>query len=353
MIGLIVNPIAGLGGPVGLKGTDGLAEKALHLGAVPQAQGKAVRMLQHLETDILTCGGAMGAEAAEKAGTDYTVVYEPNKQTAYKDTQKAAEIMEKKVDLLLFCGGDGTARDISSVSDVPMLGVPAGVKMYSGCFAVTAESAAETAQLFLDGKVVTEPCEILDINEDLYRKGILSVELFGYAQVPRHITVQCSKQVMYDGDYQKKEIASFIGELIQEDTVYIIGAGTTTKAIGDLLQVDKTLLGVDVLKGKTLLEKDCSEKDLLGILDTKKKAKIIVSPIGGQGFIFGRGNQQLSPRVINAVGAKNVIVVAAPEKLMATPVLHVDTGDPACDSTLKGERLVVCGYRLAARKEVV
>lgn len=365
MIGLIVNPVAGLGGTVGLKGTDGVVKKAVQLGAVPQSGEKAVKMLQNLKNvDICTCGGEMGAYAAQKAGCNYKVVYQPSSPTSFKDTVKAARIMEKKVDLLVFCGGDGTARDVCQV-DTPILGIPAGVKMYSACFAVTPDSAAEITHLFLEGKIHTTHCEILDIDESLYRKGVLSVNLFGYANVPQHTTVQSSKQVTGDESYQKREIAAFISELIREDTVYIMGAGTTTKAIGDVLKVDKTLLGVDILKRNHLLKKDCSEKDILAILKREKekgkgkrnkketKAKIIVSPIGGQGFIFGRGNQQLSPAVITTVGTENVVVVATPEKLMKTPVLHTDTGDAKVDAQLKGEHVVVCGYRLAARKRVV
>ena len=353
MIGLIVNPVAGLGGPVGLKGTDGLVEEALNRGAQPQSEIRAIRMLQHIQTDICTCQGIMGVDAAKKAGVNFTIVYNPNILTTSKDTVRAAKIMEKKVDLLVFCGGDGTARDISSAVDIPILGIPSGVKMYSSCFAVTPESAAATVNDFVAGKISVHLSEILDINENLYRQGILSINLFGYARVPGHTTIQNSKQVIPDGSYQKKEIAAFITEIIRDDTIYIVGAGTTTKAIGDFLKVDKTLLGVDIFKGRHLMKKDCSEKHILDILEKERKSKIIVSPIGGQGFLFGRGNQQLSPSVIRKVGINNIIVVAAPEKLVSTPVLYVDTGDTTVDRMLQCEHLVVCGYRLAVRKRVV
>ncbi|MBU7016323.1 MAG: ATP-NAD kinase family protein [Theionarchaea archaeon] len=353
MIGLIVNPVAGLGGPVGLKGTDGLVEEALLRGGQPRSEMRAVRMLKHIKADVCTCRGIMGAHAAEKAGTNYTVVYDPQTPTTSRDTVEAARIMEKKVDLLVFCGGDGTARDISSAVNIPILGVPSGVKMYSSCFAVTPESAAETVNSFVSGKLGVHFSEILDIDENMYRKGILSISLYGYAPVPQHTTLQRSKQVISDGSYQKREIAAFIAELIRDDTIYIMGAGTTTKAIGDFLRVDKTLLGVDVFRGRQLVKKDCSEKDILEILETERNAKIIVSPIGGQGFLFGRGNQQLSPSVIRKVGVNNVIVVAAPEKLMSTPVLYVDTGDTTVDRMLEYEHLVICGYNLAVRKRVV
>jgi predicted polyphosphate/ATP-dependent NAD kinase len=351
MIGLIINPVAGLGGPVGLKGTDGLAEKAIQLGAVPTSQKRAVRMLTRLKPGVCTCGGNMGAEAAEEAQINYQVVYEPSYPTSYRDTVRAAKTIAHHVDLLVFCGGDGTARDISSAVSVPVLGVPAGVKMYSACFALTPESAADTINSFVDKSMKTTQCEILDINEELYRQGVLSVNLFGYAHVPSHTQVQVSKHVITDDTYQKREIAAFISELMDDDTFYIMGAGTTTKAIGDFLSADKTLLGVDIFKGKTLIKKDCSEKDILETI-TAKKVKIVVSPIGGQGFIFGRGNQQISPEVINQVGVKNIVVVAAPEKLISTPALHVDTGDTILDSSLQGEYHVVCGYNLTVRREV-
>lgn len=356
MIGLIINPVAGLGGPVGLKGTDYVAEEALNRGAIPQAERRAVRMLEHLKPDlhseILTCGGPMGENAAEKAGINHTVVYNPGHPTTRSDTVEAAHIMENDldVDLLLFCGGDGTARDISSAVTLPILGVPAGCKMYSACFAVTPEAAAQAARSFMELREV-ELSEILDIDEELYRKGKFSVRLFGHAKVPRSQVVQGSKMMCQST--QKEAIAWFMQELIREDTLYIVGAGTTTEKIKEALTTEKTLLGVDAIKGKIMVKKDCSEQDLLALLPREKRAKIIVSPIGGQGFIFGRGNQQISPEVIRRVGPTNVIVVAAPEKLQATPFLHVDTGDPELDLKLKGEILVVCGYQLAARKKVI
>ncbi|MBU6998271.1 MAG: ATP-NAD kinase family protein [Theionarchaea archaeon] len=356
MIGLIVNPVAGLGGPVGLKGTDQLAEEALSRGAIPQAENRAVRMLQHLkpdlDTDILTCSGSMGAHAAEEAGISYTIAYDPAHPTTSSDTIEAARIMEKTpdLDLLVFCGGDGTARDISSAVSVPILGVPAGCKMYSACFAVTPEAAAEAARSFMKVREV-ELSEILDIDEVLYRRGRFSVKLFGYAAVPKSQVVQKSKMICQST--QKNAIARFMQELVRKDTLYIIGAGTTTGTIKEALTAEKTLLGVDAIKGETMVKKDCSEQDLLTLLRHEKRAKIIVSPIGGQGFIFGRGTQQISPEVIQMVGPDNIIVVAAPEKLQTTPFLHVDTGNPDLDLKLKGEILVVCGYRLAARKKVV
>lgn len=356
MMGLIVNPVAGLGGPVGLKGTDHLVEEALTRGGIPQAERRAVRMLEWLKqdphSDILTCSGLMGARAAETAGITYTVVYDPEDPTTCFDTREAAHLMETDhdVDLLLFCGGDGTARDVSSAVKIPILGVPAGCKMYSGCFAATPEAAAQAARSFMESGEV-ERSEILDIDEDLYRKGRLSVRLFGHATVPRSQIIQGSKTIYQST--QKEAIAQFIQELAREDTLYIIGAGSTTERIKEVLATEKTILGVDAIKGGTMVKKDCSEQDLLTLLHHERKAKIIVSPIGGQGFIFGRGNQQISPEVIRSVGPANIIVVADPGKLQATPFLHVDTGDPALDLQLSGEIPVVCGYLLAARKKVV
>lgn len=356
MMGLIVNPVAGLGGPVGLKGTDNMVEKALQKGSKPVSEDKAVRMLSCLpdSVTVVTCGGSMGAEAAKKAKIPYKVVYTPDEPTTREDTMKAVQILKEHVDLLLFCGGDGTAKDIATSSpSIPILGVPSGVKMYSACFAVNPESAAETAQSFLDGVITVVSSEVLDIDEELYRQGELSVKLHGYVTVPCNATVQSSKQVIPGGEYQKRQIATFITELMRDDTVYILGAGTTVKAIGECLGIDKTLLGVDIVKGNQLLKKDCSEQDLLSVCEKEEKIKIIVSLIGGQGFVFGRGTQQISPAVIRLVGKDNIVVVAAPEKLMKTPVLHVDTGDIDLDNTLKGEQLVVCGYQIAVRKQVL
>jgi predicted polyphosphate/ATP-dependent NAD kinase len=151
----------------------------------------------------------------------------------------------------------------------------------------------------------------------------------------------------------KDQIAVFASEFMRDGSAYILGAGTTTARIAELLGVEKTLLGVDVVQEGKLLLKDASESDLLALLDREKSVKVIVSPIGAQGFILGRGSQQISAAILRRVGEENLIIVATPHKLAELPQLLVDTGDLQMDSILAGKRMVVTGYRLAQRKETV
>jgi predicted polyphosphate/ATP-dependent NAD kinase len=151
----------------------------------------------------------------------------------------------------------------------------------------------------------------------------------------------------------KDQIALFASEFMRDGSCYILGAGTTTARIAELLQVEKTLLGVDVLQNGKLIQKDASERDLLALLDREKSVKIIVSPIGAQGFILGRGSQQISAAVLRSVGEENLIIVSTPHKLAELPQLLVDTGNEQMDRIMAGKRLVVTGYRIAQRKETV
>ena len=161
LIGFLINPIAGMGGRVGLKGTDGVATEAARLGAEPTANARALEMLDAfkrlldgapfpLAIDWLTADGDMGSSALQTAGFAVVkVVHKPSANPTVIDTQTAVDkFLAASVDLVLFCGGDGTARDICSVTDekTPVLGIPAGVKMYSGVFGIT---PAHTAKLLL------------------------------------------------------------------------------------------------------------------------------------------------------------------------------------------------------------
>jgi predicted polyphosphate/ATP-dependent NAD kinase len=240
-----------------------------------------------------------------------------------------------------------------------MLGIPAGVKMHSGVFAVSPEAAADLALGFLEDSLRTRETEVVDVDEDAYRHGRLETRLYGTARTPHApAMVQERKQVYASGDEEehKREIALFAGEFMRDGSAYILGAGTTTAAIAKLLGVQKTLLGVDVIRDGEILLRDASERDLLDLLDSLEGAgvgaKIIVSPIGAQGFVLGRGSQQISAEVLRRVGVENLIVVATPHKLWETKHLLVDTGDAELDRAISGRRQVVVGYRLAQLKEV-
>jgi predicted polyphosphate/ATP-dependent NAD kinase len=362
-VGFVINPIAGMGGSVGLKGTDGLSKEAEKLGAKPQAEKRAEAALnglvgQHIK--FLACAGAMGEDVLKKTGFECEVVYAPaGKETSAEDTRKACMLfLEKKVDLILFCGGDGTARDVYSVvgERVPILGIPAGVKMHSAVFAINPKAASDVVALFLQQKPPRLlEAEVMDIDEEAYRGGHLSAKLFGYAKIPYIPEKVQGRKMTFEtetDEESKEKIAAFALEFMWDNSLYIIGAGSTTEKILEKAKLKKTLLGVDLVKEWKVVGVDVNEQQILDVLEKEKKAKIIVSPIGAQGFVFGRGSQQISPAVIQKVGIENIIVVATPHKLAQTPHLLVDTGDPGLDKQLSGFRQVVCGYRMAQRKKV-
>jgi len=363
-IGFIVNPVAGMGGTVGLKGTDGVLEEALKRGARPVAQSRAKKALERLngrkaDLTVLTSSGKMGENVLEDLNFPaYFIVYHPEKKTSSLDTKKACEIfLEEDIDMILFCGGDGTARDVYEVigGKIPIIGIPAGVKMFSGIFSINPQSISELIAKFLDNQIQIREAEIMDINEEMYRQNNFDIKLFGYAQtiyVPNLIQRRKSTFQSESEDVSKRNIACFMRELMRDGALYILGAGTTTKSIADIIDIKKTLLGVDLVKDEKLVARDVCERDILTYIEGEEDVKIVVSPIGAQGFIFGRGNQQISAEVMRKVGTENVIIIATPYKLSQSPHLLVDTGDEELDRALSGYKTIVCGYRIAQRKKV-
>ncbi len=461
-LGLIVNPIAGMGGKVGLKGTDGpeVLARAKELGAQPGAASRAAEALKCLvplrdKFQLVTCPGEMGEKVARKAGfppllvdaeasrlagdggncpgdtptageaaqareaaqvrvaahaqeritlqegavaQERVVAQEieaaqereavqereaaqereavQEKETAQQDdtacapggesgtltgeettathTERAVrEMLREKVDLLLFAGGDGTARNIYHVlgdgGELPVIGIPAGVKIHSAVYATSPRNAGELAGQFLqDHSLPLRRAEVMDIDEDAFRRGRLSARLYGYLLVP------CSGSLMQHlkiggGEVEEavlEAIAEQVVENMEKDLVYIVGPGSTTVLIMAGLGLDHTLLGVDVVQNGVLLAADAPEKQILNLI-AGKQAKIIVTVIGGQGYIFGRGNQQISAAVIKAVGRENIIVVARREKILALEegCLLVDTGDEAVNRMLAGYMKIITGYK--------
>ncbi len=364
-LGLVINPIAGMGGSVGLKGTDGADAllRARALGALPTAQRRAGDALAVIAAamptaHIVAAPGAMGADAARAAGFEPSIVdigVSDASATAAEHTRRAVREMARLgVDLLLFAGGDGTARDVckamAAAQPIPVLGIPAGVKMHSAVFALTPRRAGEMALRFISGDArATAEREVMDIDEDAFRQGAVSAALYGYLIAPQDgDAVQSTKAGGADDDERDamQSIAAQIVGDMQDGVLYIIGPGTTTRAIADALGMDKTLLGVDVALNGRLAAADANEAELLR-LTQDTPAKIVVGVIGGQGYIFGRGNQQLSARLIRRVGARNIIVAATRRKLLALggKPLRVDTGDGALDDALSGYIGVVTGLR--------
>ena len=360
-IGFLINPVAGMGGAVGLKGTDGNVNEALRRGATPQAQNRAQVTLTLLAREsglhFVSCSGAMGEDTLKASGVqNYQVLYRYNGKSSADDTRQAALSFQKAgVDLILFCGGDGTARDIFDAvgREVPILGIPAGVKMYSAVFAIDPATAAIVVTRY-DVKSLRDS-EVMDVDEDAYRHNELKTRLYGIARTPAVAgNVQLSKHVFEEGDEEraKREIACFVREIMIHDVLYILGAGTTTESIAREIGVNKTLLGVDAIANGKTVALDLDEKTLWALLEQGQEAKIILSPIGAQGFILGRGNQQISARIVRKVGIGNIIVVATPHKLRETPVLYVDSGDSLLDEEFGQMVLVVSGFRMAQRKRI-
>jgi len=365
-IGFLVNPIAGMGGRVGLKGTDGVVEKAKSLGAKPVAPVKAEEMLSDFfkkysdkhEIIWYTSSGEMGENILKKIGfSDLKVVHNYKNQSFSEDTQKTCKrFLDEKVDLVVFCGGDGTARDVFNVIQdrVPLLGIPSGVKMHSGVFAVNTEAGSCMLHEFLNETLTIGDVEIMDLDEERYRKGDWNIRLFGVAKgivEPTYIQVGKSVFESVSDEEVKNELYEHIEDEIDDnpDVLFLFGSGGTIEYIAGKLGVENTLLGVDAVFNKKNIGRDLNEKQILKLLDKYSKVKVILSPIGAQGFILGRGNLQLSPDVVRKIGFENIIVISTPAKIKATPVIRVDTGDKELDNDFFDSEfmMVVIGYRLS------
>jgi predicted polyphosphate/ATP-dependent NAD kinase len=389
-LGLIVNPVAGLGGRVGLKGSDSLEiqQQARALGAQPQSGERAAQALEALKRNLCLQGsagdtirpadfeifaapGEMGETIARQCAFEPQVVGAIHSgATSAEDTRRIAQEMgELGVGLMLFAGGDGTARDLCQAlgggqrtsgrqrtsggqrtfAEMACLGIPAGVKIHSAVFAIQPRAAGELAAAWLrQEKPRLREAEVVDLDEESYRQGQVATRLYGYLRVPyRPLLVQNQKVPTPAAEAaQADAIAAAIVEAMPPGWLYILGPGTTTRAIARRLGVEKTLVGVDVVTRDGLAATDVSEERLLDMI-TSHPARIVVSPIGGQGFLFGRGNQPISPAVLHAVGKENLLVACLPDKLNALrgrPFL-VDSGDAEVDAWLAGYVQVITGYR--------
>lgn len=365
-LGFIINPMAGIGGKVALKGSDGeaIVEQALLKGAKLQAGERALTALAAIKTlldfsanPVLTAGGAMGANVLDSANINNEVVYEPSSpKTTADDTREAVQhLCSRGIELLVFAGGDGTARDVLDAIKVsgqeerlPVIGIPAGCKIHSAVYAVSPTQAGELLARLVKGQPLTvKKAEVMDLDEAAYRSGQVRASCYGYLLVPSDdARMQAVKQGGINNEaLAVQDIAADIVENMEDDTLYFVGAGTTTAAVMEELGLPNTLLGVDVVSGRELLASDVDEETILSFLNGKT-AKIIVTAIGGQGHVFGRGNQQFSPKVIEQIGTDNIIIVATNEKLhslQGRPLL-VDTGDTQLDAQLRGVKQIVTGF---------
>jgi predicted polyphosphate/ATP-dependent NAD kinase len=358
LLGLVVNPIAGMGGRFALKGSDDpeLLAAARERGASPVAPQRAVEALRSLapvweRLELLTYPGEMGETEARAAGLEPVVVGSIDAVTTRDDTRAAACAMaERGVDLLLFAGGDGTAVDVLEAigERLPVLGVPAGVKMHSAVFAVNPKSAGELALRFVDGAVRDlREAEVMDVDEALLRSGSVSARLHGYLKVPvEPRLVQGAKTRTLAGELAAQEgIANHLVEHVLDGRTWFVGPGTTTRAVLQALGLEKTLLGVDVIRDGRMLVADADEQTLLEVA-AAGEAGIVVTPVGGQGFLFGRGNQQLSAPFLERVGRDRIVVIATEVKIAALggAPLRVDTGDSALDESLSGYVRVIVAH---------
>lgn len=360
-LGLIVNPLAGIGGTTALKGSDGVdvVAQALARGAAQRAPARARLALEKLlpwqdKLTIYTWAGDMGQHVSESLGFNTRVMGAPQREgeTTAADTEAAAKALAAiPVDVIVFAGGDGTARNMVNAvgTSIPVLGVPAGVKIHSGVYAVNPQGAGEILARLLKGELVAlTDTEVRDIDENAFREGRVLARPYGELRVPaegRYLqNVKCGGK--QPETLLLADIAAEVMEQIDDDTFYIVGPGTTTRAVMEALHQPYTLLGVDLLQGHECVGNDLTEAQLWQAI-AGHPFKIIVTAIGGQGHVFGRGNQQISPRIIGAAGKDNIWVVATRtklEELQGRP-LRLDTGDAALDNALSGFIRVIVGYQ--------
>tara|TARA_R110002050_G_scaffold136978_5_gene260335 strand:+ start:3190 stop:4344 length:1155 start_codon:yes stop_codon:yes gene_type:complete len=363
-LGIIINPLAGLGGSVGLKGSDGVANEALAKGAIPKAQQRMQQALDVIlpfaeQIDIITASGDMGGLLCRQMGFSTQEVYRAietrsAEKTSALDTQQAVKcLLEHQLDLLLFAGGDGTARDIYAVVDdsFPVLGVPAGVKIHSGVYGITPHASGVVVRMLLNGDLVSlMSADVMDIDEVAFRQGIVKARRFGEMTVPAEPRyIQAVK--MGGKEVDELVLADIAADIIEsmDDELYIMGSGSTVAAVMEDLGLANTLLGVDVIQHKQIMAQDVTAQQLLTFIADKKtypSVKLVITLIGGQGHILGRGNQQLSPDLIRQIEKDNILILATKTKLKALEgrPLIVDSGDPELDKALTGYYKIVTGY---------
>ena len=366
-IGFVVNPFAGIGGAVALKGSDGkdIVAHALSRGAKPQAETRAKIAMQQISSTndftIFTAAGSMGENVLRMLNLPYDVLYKADEEavdehTTAEDTKNVVRLfIEKSVDLIVFAGGDGTARDVLDAllskrnASIAVIGIPAGVKIHSAVYATTPLHAGELINLILSGQPMSlHDAQVMDLDEQAFREGRVIAKCYGYLPVPVDDTrMQLIKQGgLNHQQIAVQEIATDIIESMEPDVFYVIGSGSTTAEIMTQLSLENTLLGIDIVCNQQLIASDVDEKTIMQTIKNHP-AKMVVTVIGGQGHVFGRGNQQLSAKVIEQIGQENIIIVATNEKLRSLdkrPMI-ADTGDMELDKQLAGLYPVVSGYQ--------
>ncbi|HIH83570.1 MAG TPA: ATP-NAD kinase family protein [Candidatus Thalassarchaeaceae archaeon] len=365
LVGLLVNPDAGLGGKLGFKGSDGKAEQARSAGAEDRSGPRMHQTLQRLielgteNVQFLTCGGRMGSSWIPKGVSEISKIDGAEPSSAQDTINAVRKMVEEGIDLLLYSGGDGTTRDIISTlqdidrEDLPLIGVPSGVKMHSGCFAATPRAAAEVLHAWLRGDLLIANTEVMDLDEEAYLRGEWKVRLYAEAMTPSSPRwMQGAKQRIETSDESEiiEGMAEHIGEMMEEnsDLLIIWGSGGTLRRMAKHLGFEKTVLGIDVVQDGIIIAGDVNEFDLLKLLSAHNgKSLILLSPMGGQGFLIGRGNLQISPAVIRQVGIDGVLGIATPAKLLTLTTLRIDSGERTLDDEFRTKKYlkVLQGYR--------
>ena len=375
-IGIVVNPDAGLGGRLGFKGSDGRAAEARAAGAEDRAGPRMEQCLNHLasllasslnRTDVsLTLvgwEGRMGSTWATMVdGTHLLPDWEGTTpdQTQPSDTADlVAQLVEKEVEAIVYAGGDGTTRDIvnalascgEDATKIAVVGVPGGVKMHSGCFATTPKAAAEVVLSFAMGDLRTAITEVMDLDEVIYQEGIWKVRMYGEAWTPSspRFMQGAKEQVERVSEEDTIEgLAHHVSTLLADDPDLMVvwGSGGTLRRMGEHLDLALTLLGIDVQHGHDV-HQDLNEQRLLEVIGShvdddgqQRPILLLLSPMGGQGFLIGRGNLQLSPSVLRLIGASNILGVATPSKLIGLDAVRIDTGDESLDEQFQTKRFV-------------
>ncbi|RKF19590.1 ATP-NAD kinase [Alginatibacterium sediminis] len=363
-IGLIINPIAGIGGSVALKGSDDVAILAQQLGGVSAAKQRSrlcfeVLLEQGLSVEIITASGDMGGDLCTELGWEHQVVYDAHDPSSFLDTQAALKkIQAQQVDIVVFAGGDGTARDISAVLNEGQacLGIPAGCKIHSAVYGVSPRAAGHVLAKLVRGEMLSiAEAQVMDIDETAFRQGVVKAKRFGEMWVPQDLRyVQSVKMGGVEHEALViEDLAAHIQELLEPGVSYIIGSGSTIDGIMQHLNLENTLLGVDLLKDGQIVGKDLTAQQLLDKISLEN-THLLVTPIGGQGHLFGRGNQQLSATLLRKLSREQIWIVASKQKMKALQGrwLVCDTGDPDLDLQLSGSWNIITGYHDQIRYRV-
>ena len=367
-LGLLVNPDAGLGGRLGLKGSDGQAEIARSKGAQDRSGPRMRAMLDHLITiskenldgiQWYVSKGRMGTDWISPAISSLEVIHSSSSSTDADDTsQLVGSMIGSDIDLLVYAGGDGTTRDVVAAlseygrPELPIIGVPTGVKMHSGCFASSPKAAPDVLSAWLEGDLLLSSTEVLDLDEDLYRQGKWVVKLYAEAITPASPRWMQGSKMRVEASGEEEIIqglADHVRETLIDDRMMIVwGSGGTLRTIGGILGFELNTLGIDITVGGNIIGSDLNENEILSALkEHQGDVILLLSPMGGQGFLIGRGNLQLSPDVLRIIGVNRVLGIVTPAKMLTLRSLRIETGDSEMDQRFSEKKYlkVLQGYR--------